>query len=307
MAGGSSAEDAAKTINNIAKAINAVTSAIGGAIGGITKLYGKLDNFVQNFDPIIGDSLASQKIQKRGRSASPAGTYKRTAQQRLAEADAKKRAKELAALQAKQIKAQKELTAEQKKQALLKKAGTLFDLDQANLIAALKGNLSEEDRKRAELQLALLTGNTKEVQKLTYEIGIAQGLGEKLSGYLASLPDAKNPFAAWEKYLDMIKIKAIEAANVAASVSVSASSSVSSGAGTGIYVGGQKIIIPDTNVSTMPTPTTNTGGNQQASTYVGGTPIYIQIDGKTIVTANQSQSLSGNPSSLSRVQGMFAG
>jgi hypothetical protein len=35
--------------------------------------------------------------------------------------------------------------------------------------------------------------------------------------------------------------------------------------------------------------------------------VIVQIDGKTIATATQSQSLSGNPSSVSRLAGMFAG
>jgi hypothetical protein len=59
-----------------------------------------------------------------------------------------------------QLAATKALTAQQKQQALLKKAGSIFDLEQIQLIAALKGKLSDEDRKRVELQFALLTGNT---------------------------------------------------------------------------------------------------------------------------------------------------
>ena len=303
VAGGTEASDAAKAINDIAKAVNFLTLGLGIAIGLVNKFRKGYTNFLM--DPLGTDKITTQST---NRSASPAGTAKRTAQQRAAEAAAAKRAKELSALLAKQVKAQKELTAEQKKQALLKKASTLFDIDQANLIAALKGNLSEEDRKRAELQLALLTGNIKEVQRLTLEIGTAQGLSKDLAGYLASLPDAKNPFAAWEAYLDMIKIKAMQAASVATSVSVAASSNVSSSTGTKkIIVGGEIIDVPDTNVAPLTKPTTNTGGGGQATTYVGGTPIYIQIDGKTIATATQSQSLSGNPASVSRLAGMFAG
>jgi hypothetical protein len=49
--------------------------------------------------------------------------------------------------------------------------------------------------------------------------------------------------------------------------------------------------------------------------YVGGGvtqsgqngAVVVQIDGKTIATANQSQSLSGIPSNVSRVNGMFTG
>jgi hypothetical protein len=74
-------------------------------------------------------------------------------------------------------------------------------------------------------------------------------------------------------------------------------------------VGGTKIDIPSTNTATLPSSagTGSSGGYGQATTYVGGTPNYVQIDGKTIATANQSQSLSGIPSNVSRVNGMFAG
>ena len=118
-----------------------------------------------------------------------------------AEAAAKKRAAELA-------KATKANTAELKKQAALKKAGTLFDITQIGIIAALKGQISEEDRKRLELQLALEQGNVDEAKKLTYELAIAQGLGVKLAQDLASLPAASNPFAAWKGYLDEIELQA---------------------------------------------------------------------------------------------------
>jgi hypothetical protein len=326
MAGGTEASDAAKAINNIAKAINSITGAVGSAIGGVTKLYGKLNNFVQNFDPILGGSIASENLTKSARSKSPAGTARRTAQQRLAEAAAVKRAKELAALQAKQVKAQKELTAEQKKQALLKKAGTLFDVEQANLIAALKGNLSDADRKRAELQLALLTGNIKEVQKLTYEIGIAQGLSKELAGYLATLPDAKNPFAAWEKYLDMIAKKAAEIPKVVSSVSANAIADTTKTvtekiASDPLADYRQKLVrddifgatpttsLPASNVA--PTAFSGYGTNfrraEEQSNLTGPIQVVVQIDGKEIASSNQSQSLSGNPSSVSRLAGMFAG
>jgi hypothetical protein len=113
--------------------------------------------------------------------------------------------KAAAALAKKQLDATKKLTAEQKKQNTLKKAATIFDLEQVELIAALKGKLSDEDRKRVELQFALLVGNTSEAQKLTYELAKSSRLRrEAIAGYLASLPDAKNPFASWEAYLDML-------------------------------------------------------------------------------------------------------
>jgi hypothetical protein len=115
-----------------------------------------------------------------------------------AEAAAKKRQAELLASQKKQTKAIKEQTA-------LKKAGTLFDIEQIGIIAALQANVSAEDRKRLELQLAILTGNTSEASKLAGEIAKSQGLSVQLAGYLANLPDAKNPFTGWKSYLDMLE------------------------------------------------------------------------------------------------------
>jgi len=322
LGGGSSATDAAQTINNIAKGINAITNAAATAAGTVVKLYKGLD-YLTSFGGITGsngklvqyDKMMREKEAQRiaiasgsGRSASPAGTARRTAQQRQAEATAAKRAKELAALQAKQVKSQKALTDEQKKQNALKKAGTVFDLEQVQLIAALKGKLSDEDRKRVELQFALLTGNVSEAQKLTYEIAKAQGLGEKLAGYLASLPDAKNPFASWEAYLDRLMEKARQVASVGSSTATTtvispSTNTVSSYTGTPFGQAGSF-------VDTIGTPFGQAGGN--GSGYTGtpfgqAQPIVVQIDGKTVASALQDTSMSGIPSAINRTYGSFAG
>lgn len=218
LGGGSDTASAVQAIDNIAKGINKITSAAGTAVGAVVKLYKGLD-FLTSFGGITGadgkivQGVASMEAYnaakgKSARSASPAGVYARTKQQRDAEAAAAKRAKELAALTKKQVASQKSLTAEQKKQNALKKAGTIFDMDQIQIIAALKGKLSDEDRKRLELQFALLVGNEDEAKRLTYELAKAQGLGEQIARQLASLPAAQNPFASWEAYLDRIAEKA---------------------------------------------------------------------------------------------------
>jgi hypothetical protein len=307
LAGGSSTADAVKAIDNIAKAINGVTLAIATVIGGFAKLYKGLD-FLTSFGGLTGvnGKLFQKAAPSTNRSASPAGTAARTAQQRAAEAAAAKRAKELAALTTKQVKAQKDLTAEQKKQALLKKAGSIFDLEQIGLIAALKGQLSDEDRKRVLLQLALLTGNTSEAQKLTYEIAKAQGLGEHLANYLASLPDAKNPFASWAAYLDMLAEKA---------------RAIVTGTGSmGGMVGGQTVIptpaIPSTNVpdSIMSSNSGNGGFTPGTSTYAAPPQVNVYVNGSVVteqelisaVSAGiQKSSLSGSPSQIGRILGMF--
>jgi hypothetical protein len=114
------------------------------------------------------------------------------------------------------VKTTKEQTKAIKEQTALTKAGTLFDIQQTQIIAALKGDVSNEERKRLELQLAILTGNTTEASKLAGEIAKAQGLSQQLAAYLSSVPDAKNPFTAWKSYLDMIEsqVARIAAGNV---------------------------------------------------------------------------------------------
>jgi hypothetical protein len=302
IGGGSTATDAAKTIDTIAKSINAMTAAVAMAVGGLVKLYRAFD-FVGSLGGLLGEngSLFSQFEDKpnTNRSKSPAGTAARTAQQRQAEALAAKRAKELAALQAKQVKSQKALTDEQKKQVMLKKAGSIFDLEQIQLIAALKGKLSDEDRKRVELQFALLTGNTQEASKLTYELAIAQGLTEKIAGYLASLPDAKNPFASWEAYLDMLAEKARKIA-------------VGGGAAVPITPVTPSVATNATNASGFAYSVADPSkGGSMDSQFGSSTPwamavaalnrpVVVQIDGKQVAASLQDSSLSGIGSSVNR-------
>jgi len=124
-----------------------------------------------------------------------------------AEAAARKRAKEILAAQTKN-------TNELKKQAALKKAGTVFDMEQIQLIAALKGKLSDEDRKRVELQLALLNENDVLAKQLTEQVLKAQDATGSLYKYFQSIGDTKikNPFAylddwivEFQKKLDSLK------------------------------------------------------------------------------------------------------
>jgi hypothetical protein len=105
--------------------------------------------------------------------------------------------KKEAALQAKLLAAKKAELKAAKDQEALKKAGTLFDVQQAQIIAALKGDITNEERKRLELQLAIITENASAASKLAGELAKSQGLSQSLVAYYSSLPDAKNPFSGW--------------------------------------------------------------------------------------------------------------
>ena len=196
-----------------------------------------------------------------------------------------KRTKEQTVVLAKNTKAIKEQTA-------LQKAGTIFDLEQTQIIAALKGKISDDERKRLELQLALLTGNTTEASKLVGELGKAQGLSAGLIAYLQNLPDAKNPFAGWAAYLDAIQaqVRAIAVSSVPSGVS-----GVTSNFGD-IGLGDMTDFIPANPSFNQAFPAT-----VKVDLYVDGTML---ADAITVKQTNDS--LSGNKISINRRSGSFA-
>ena len=163
-------------------------SIAGGPLGAITRL---------------GEQSVAARNTFNFASGGGAGTFSadrssEAARQKKLKDDEIKRAKALAKVENDRLKKAKEKNA-------LDKAGSIFDQQQTQIIAALKGQVTDEERKRLELQLAILTGNTTEASKLASEIAKAQGLGKELAAYLANIPEAKNPFTAWKNYLDMIE------------------------------------------------------------------------------------------------------
>jgi hypothetical protein len=209
--------------------LDALAALGGGGEGGLTntlnlieKTSTALATFIRRFGVGAGIGIKllkgdfkgamalGQAEQNRGKDTSGLTPAIKTELQKAAAAKA------LAKAGTQQVKNTKAQTAAIKEQTALTKANTLFDLQQTQIIAALKGDISNEERKRLELQLAILTGNTSEASKLAGELAKSQGLSQQLAAYLASLPDAKNPFTAWKSYLDMIEsqVARIAAGNV---------------------------------------------------------------------------------------------
>lgn len=208
-----------------------------------------------------------------------------------AEADAKKRAAAL-------LKSQKANTAELKKQSLAKKQSALFDMEQIQIIAALKGKITAEERLRLELQLALITGNTSEADKLSQQLANSIDQTGNLAKYLRTLPDANNPFKNWESFLDAMIAKAREAAAAAAGAIGGAAPSVPSGN------------VPNTNPFPDPSasvPEINRErGNFYGSGNVGAQSVIVQIDGRAVASALLDQSMSaGQVAYLDRRTGGF--
>jgi len=218
-------------------------------------------------------------------------------------------------------KTQKSITADQKKQLALKKDSGVFDLQQIGLIAALKGQLSDDDRKRAELQLALLNGNVDEADKLTKQILMAQDATGNLYKYFLQTPDAKNPFGYLDTWIKDFQTKlnalqfpdlskpstyigagmdpALAALGVVAGYGAGTPMTVASQASTTLGNGSYGMQSTSGFVSTQAV----TGSNVQV--YVQGSVVTEQELIDAIQAGLQSNSLSGAPSQIGRIAGMF--
>ena len=216
-----------------------------------------------------------------------------TEAQKLFLAEQKKRAE----AQAKLIRAQKAATAQAKKQAAeeakLKKAGGIFDIEQIQRIAALKGNLSDEDRKRIELQMAVLTGNTSEATKLAGEIAKSQGLTKDFVAYYSGIPNAKDPFLGW---IETLKQAAILAAAVAAG---------NYNVRTPTYNGAEIAAI--TSTYGVGATSAGVGANGDVNVYVAGNVVSEGDLVELVRNGLLQKDLSGSPSAIGRLKGSFLG
>ena len=124
----------------------------------------------------------------------PIGIYTTPANdaaRKKAEADALKRAKQLAAAQTKTL-------AEAKKKAALDKASKTLNIDAIGIEAALKGKISETDRISLLLQKALLEGNATLATQLADQLDAATKRNALLNAALLATPKAPNPYENWK-------------------------------------------------------------------------------------------------------------
>jgi hypothetical protein len=278
LGGGTEVQDAVRAIDNIAKAVNGVTMAVATVVGGFAKLFKALD-FLTSFGGLTGANpkWATKEADKTAKAAATTAKVQYKASTAL-------------------TKATKSNTAELKKQALAKKQSTLFDMEQIQIIAALKGNISKEEELRLKLQLALITGNEDQAKKLSDQLADSIDKTGKLKLYINTLPTAPNPFAAWDTFLDGVIAKARLAASIG-------------GGGSN----GGATIPPQTNVppqGSIPPSGSDAWAKGQSWWREGGfgstsAPVVVQIDGKTIASALMDQSLSGNQAYVNRRTGGF--
>jgi hypothetical protein len=84
---------------------------------------------------------------------------------------------------------------------VLDRSGTLLDVDQAQIYAALQGKITDQEKLRLDLQLALLTKNADAANTLSQQLLVSQLNTTDLAKTIASLPKALNPFSEWPAYI----------------------------------------------------------------------------------------------------------
>lgn len=119
----------------------------------------------------------------------------------------KEAARQLRARQA-AIAKEKALIAEQKKieadRKKLEKLSSLFDLEQIQIFAALQNKITDQEKLRLSLQLALIQENASEAAKLATELVKSQLQTTNLAEAIAKLPKALYPFDGWSKDIDLL-------------------------------------------------------------------------------------------------------
>lgn len=167
--------------------VKGIFGAIAGRLGALSpQRFKELSQQLKGFQgmgnvPMTGGS--NQNINTQALAAAA-----KAKADKLAADAAKKAASALAASQKKQLKAAQDALK-------LKQAGSIFDLKQIQIVAALKGNISEEERTRLQLMLAIEKEQVDKVTELEKKLKEIQDANAKLAASIAAIPSAGNPFA----------------------------------------------------------------------------------------------------------------
>jgi uncharacterized membrane protein YgcG len=234
------AEKVADTTRGIAELIR--------SFGSLQSYANTVFEFFRNIDP-FAPWTAITALGKKNKPLFFPGSGNPMAQEQArkkAEAAAIKRQKELMALQNKAAKEAAKRAAEQakrEKEAMqLKRAGSIFDMDNIQVVAALQNRVTEENRLRLITLLAIQNENADAADKLSQAVlmlqspmlnnlGITVKTGDNatdvinkiinaqaklflLNTGIATIPKAKNPFEDWDSILDRLlgKIDSIKKA-----------------------------------------------------------------------------------------------
>jgi hypothetical protein len=196
-------------IEVITQKVQSYTTSLVGFIKGIATVI--KDLYDNTLKPLISffqkayDFLQKIGVIKKSMGEISWGNvYGDPAAQAAAAADKKLAAARLAQekkIQAQQKKAAAAQLKAQRDALTLKKAGTMFDIDKIQIIAALQGKISDQEKLRLQLQFALLVGNADEADRLSNELALSQLQTTQLAYAISNLPTALNPFADYPKWI----------------------------------------------------------------------------------------------------------
>ena len=301
LSGSTGIDDLISKMNTLTDSVVTFLDKMGEGIGILNAIRkSSLGTFTKNIQQVQVDAYnrrLKRDYMKAWDGVNIPKTKEQIAAQKKAEAAAAKRAKEILA-------AQNKNTAELKKQAQLKKAQGVFDLEQIQLVAALKGKLTEDEKLRVEAQLAILNGNVAVAKQLTDQILLAQDSTGNLSKFLSALPNARNPFEYLDAYLSYLAGKAAAIATGQAAPNAPSASATPAP-------------MPSTNVPAYPSDGTISYNTMTGLSYnpnasqpiinvtVQGNIIKEQELIQQIQNGTQLASLSGSPSQIGRIAGMF--
>jgi hypothetical protein len=202
--------DSAGSIDQTTQSIVGLGNAIGYLTGNISKfVIGNLQLFKGSTWIKFWNDLTGKTV------INPYAGSDRGGASKMADARAEKLSKTQATTAKLQTAAAKAQLATTKAQTLLDRAGGVLDVQQAEIYAALQGKITDNDRLRLDLQLALLTKNSAAADQLSQELLISQLQTTDLAKTITSLPKALNPFADWPKYIqDLIAQLALLTASI---------------------------------------------------------------------------------------------
>jgi len=198
IGGGTEASDAAKAIEDIAKAVAFTTETIGGLIGVIPSLLATLKKLPKDIFQGFAGAQVGKKLTPNPtvvkKTPAQISTEKQAKALAKLESDAAKRQKAILALQKKQSDAAKKAAADQAK---LTKAQSIFDMEKIQIEAALKGKISADEKLRLELQRAILNEDFELADKLQKRLEASQRATAALQGALKDIKPVPSPFDEW--------------------------------------------------------------------------------------------------------------
>jgi len=214
---GNTVQPLADSMEMLATQISSVITGLAEMIAYFKELPG-MDFYLKNIFPKVVESTELGRLVKliqsfnkettkgagrffAGGSGGPGFNIEEERTRRRIEAEAAKRAKELAALQKKTLETQK-------KSLALQKASKTLNLEAIGIEAALKGKISETDRISLLLQKAILEGNASLATQLSDQLESATKRQNELRALLLTTPEAPNPYRNWTLPMDLLNYTA---------------------------------------------------------------------------------------------------